>query len=153
VSCISSHGEISNYGPLGPSIPERSKGLSVADFSHVVLSALRLLLSIPLLTALCFPRHDYVSTYDAPDTGEAGTSGLLAPNDTPSQYGTFNSTPAITNPPSPSMADQILPKKPDPKQEIALDPTWSEMFRRLKRLAPYLWPKKSRTLQLLAVCI
>ena len=92
-----------------------------------------------------------MNAYEAPNTAEASSAGLLAPHETQSQYGTFNSTPAITTPSSPNMANQVLPKKPDAKQEIALDPTWSEMFRRLRRLAPYLWPKKSRALKLVVV--
>ncbi|EEB86618.1 hypothetical protein MPER_16362, partial [Moniliophthora perniciosa FA553] len=36
------------------------------------------------------------------------------------------------------------------KPEITLEPTWGEIWRRIKRLSPYLWPKKSRPLQLVA---
>ena len=31
------------------------------------------------------------------------------------------------------------------------NPTWSELYRRLKRITPYLWPKNDRWLQFLAV--
>jgi len=37
------------------------------------------------------------------------------------------------------------------KPEISLEPGWSEIWCRLKRITPYLWPSKSRHLQFLAV--
>jgi hypothetical protein len=39
-----------------------------------------------------------------------------------------------------------------PDKDVDLDPSWNELFRRLRRITPYLWPKKSRPLQLIAVC-
>ena len=43
--------------------------------------------------------------------------------------------------------------QPAPKEkEIDTDPSWGEILRRLRRITPYLWPKKSRSLQLIAVC-
>ncbi len=37
------------------------------------------------------------------------------------------------------------------KEDIALDPSWGEIFARIKHITPYLWPSKSFGLQLLAV--
>lgn len=37
------------------------------------------------------------------------------------------------------------------KEDIALDPSWREIFARIKHITPYLWPSKSFGLQLLAV--
>ena len=44
--------------------------------------------------------------------------------------------------------------QPAPKEkEVDTDPSWSEILRRLRRITPHLWPKKSRSLQLVAVCL
>lgn len=43
--------------------------------------------------------------------------------------------------------------QPAPKEkEVDTDPSWGEILRRLRRITPHLWPKKSRSLQLVAVC-
>jgi ATP-binding cassette subfamily B (MDR/TAP) protein 6 len=34
-----------------------------------------------------------------------------------------------------------------------LDPSWAEIWRRIRRLSPYLWPSRSTYLQLLAVSL
>ena len=39
------------------------------------------------------------------------------------------------------------------KEEVNVDPTWGELLHRLRHIAPYLWPSKSRALQMLAVCV
>jgi hypothetical protein len=41
--------------------------------------------------------------------------------------------------------------QPDEKPDVALDPSWGELGRRLRRISPYLWPSKSISLQFLAV--
>lgn len=44
------------------------------------------------------------------------------------------------------------PKSKAPKELSKYEnPTWSELYRRLKRIMPYLWPKDSARLQFLAV--
>lgn len=45
------------------------------------------------------------------------------------------------------------PKSKAPTRELSKyeNPTWSELYRRLKRITPYLWPKDSSWLQFLAV--
>ena len=90
-----------------------------------------------------------------------------------SKYGTFQAAhPAIppsgpvsrTPTPVPShTADKVssavnttqyianVSKQSDRKPEVALDPSWGEIFRRIKRIAPYLWPSKSIALQFLVV--
>lgn len=37
------------------------------------------------------------------------------------------------------------------EKEINLDPSWGELWTRLRRITPYLWPSKSRGLQVIAV--
>ncbi len=37
------------------------------------------------------------------------------------------------------------------KPEISLEPSWRELWARIRRLGPYLWPKNDRWLQSLAV--
>ena len=44
-----------------------------------------------------------------------------------------------------SNSDESIPR--------ADTPTWAEMWRRMKRISPYLWPKKSVYLQFLAVSL
>lgn len=72
-----------------------------------------------------------------------------------SKYGTFrdprsnlhSSAPATrATTPTPSIGTD----KPETKHEISLEPGWSEIWSRLKRITPYLWPSKSRHLQFLA---
>lgn len=135
-----------------PEIPPQFQ-VSLPEFAHLALAILRLLFSIPLLTALSFPRHNYVSLF-TPTTQEVDPSSAALTTDFQSRYGTFNTTPAVTNPPSPvNGSHSALPKKPDPKEEISLDPSWSELARRIRRLGPYLFPSNNRPLQGLAVCI
>ena len=52
-----------------------------------------------------------------------------------------------------SLSQQGATRSQD-KEEINPDPSWGELLRRLGRITPYLWPSKSRALQVLAVlCI
>jgi ATP-binding cassette subfamily B (MDR/TAP) protein 6 len=89
-------------------------------------------------------------------------------------YGTLDETTnsPVQRAPSPNVPDHVASKiqvrlyapllsnglliprlQSVPKEKDAdTDPTWSELFRRIGHIAPYLWPKKNRTLQLLAVC-
>ncbi len=46
----------------------------------------------------------------------------------------------------------IYPVPQTPRKEVDTDPSWREILRRLRRITPYLWPKNSRPLQLIAVC-
>ncbi|KAF8335769.1 uncharacterized protein EI90DRAFT_3047074 [Cantharellus anzutake] len=163
--------------PVG--IPENptTPALLYSPFVHFALSVLRLLIILPLYPALSHPYHSYVPS-DILRTQQAveqenATNGnsLLVPADTPfeacsgldapkPQYGTFTnvtrqpstlttrtSTPAPSDHPVPK---NPLPKGPDPKAEINLDPSWSEMWHRIRRLFPYLWPRHELKLEALA---
>ncbi|KAF7782451.1 hypothetical protein Agabi119p4_1827 [Agaricus bisporus var. burnettii] len=163
-----------------PHIPETPPHVPVKDLLHFAFPAFRVLLLIPLLASLSSPRVVYASVEtqdsdatlandstfllpsDAGNTLSAGNPSVIAPK--ASKYGTFRdprsnlqaSAPA-TRPTTPAPSTvQTVQDKPESKAEISLEPDWSEIWRRLKRLTPYLWPSKSRYLQLLAsfcVCI
>ncbi|KAJ7594717.1 mitochondrial half-size ABC transporter [Mycena floridula] len=157
---------ISTSGDNGP--------ISTRLLLHIAFPALRILLLLPLLACLCYPRVVYTSVHSdseeatptassfllPPDVGSAPSGGLLpVPNITESsKYGTFRpgrsilqqSTPN-TRAPTPTPSAHT---KSDEKPDVALDPSWSEFLTRIRRLAPYLWPSKSPSLQFLAVmCI
>ncbi|KAJ7755708.1 mitochondrial half-size ABC transporter [Mycena maculata] len=139
----------------------------------VLFPSIRVLAGAILVVALSSPRIVYKAvsqneseggpTTDAsfllppPSTGLSPLSAL--PTDS-TKYGTFR-TPrsglAQSNPatrgPSPLRSEGSDSKQTE-KPEISLDPSWTEMWRRISRLAPYLWPSKSRSLQFLVLlCI
>ncbi|KAJ4468248.1 mitochondrial half-size ABC transporter [Lentinula aciculospora] len=145
--------------------------LSLVMLLHFAFPVFRIVLLLPLLTSLLTPRVVYTSvpaeggaeetTADTslllPEASQTSTGLLAVP--IPSEhakYGTFlptrftlqQSTPTTRAPtPAPS---QTVTEKP----EVPLEPSWSELMQRLKRLSPYLWPSKSHSLQLIAViCI
>ncbi|KAF9007997.1 hypothetical protein BDQ17DRAFT_1455635 [Cyathus striatus] len=145
-------------------------GIAAQHLLHLILPALRVLLLALLLLALFSSRVTY-SSVQVEDEEEpiATASSFLLPSEPAAQqssglstgkYGTFRSshsnihhsapvTRAAT--PAPSTGPD---HKTDTKPEIALDPSWTEIWRRIRRLSPYLWPTKSRYLQLLALlCI
>lgn len=136
-----------------------------------VLTIARVLLLVPLLVTLSQPRVTYTSVISDVEETPPTASSLLLPHDESSapstglaplaakdggvgQYGTFRSTRSgfttRANTPSPSHIVQPKPARKNSK-EIALDPSWSETRQRIGRIAPHLWPSKSRSLQLLAV--
>jgi hypothetical protein len=54
-----------------------------------------------------------------------------------------------------SQVESLIPLPqpvPKEKEEDHNEPTFAEILRRIGRITPYLWPKKSRALQLVAVC-
>ncbi|KAJ7039240.1 mitochondrial half-size ABC transporter [Mycena alexandri] len=139
----------------------------------IIFPALRVLAGSVLVAALASPRIVYKaipqdeneesSATDAsfllppPSTGLSPVSALPADS---TKYGTFRtprsglaqSTPAtrVPSPSPPEGTDVKSGQKPD----IALDPSWGEIWRRISRIVPYLWPSKSRPLQLLVLlCI
>ncbi|KAJ6603106.1 hypothetical protein B0H10DRAFT_1957867 [Mycena sp. CBHHK59/15] len=139
----------------------------------ILFPSLRALTGPILVAALSSPRIVYKTTAgdadeDAPATD---TSFLLPPPSTglspstalpsdASKYGTFRTPRSVLAQSNPAtrVSSPIRPDVTDPKanakSEISLDPSWSEMWRRTSRLAPYLWPSKSRPLQLLCLfCI
>ncbi|KAF8054164.1 mitochondrial half-size ABC transporter [Lyophyllum atratum] len=158
-----------------PHVPESPAKVPIATLLHFAFPVIRVLLLVPLLAALLLPRTVY-STVQSDEDVEAPTptaSSFLLPQEVTSQstglsglsgdaskYGTFQTTRlnlqrsapttrAAT--PAPSTAPD---SKSDAKPEIALDPSWTEIWRRIRRLSPYLWPTKDNYLQLLAsLCI
>ncbi|KAG5719458.1 Heavy metal tolerance protein [Termitomyces sp. T112] len=159
-------------------IPEdRRPNISIVTLLHFAFPALRVLLLVPLVGALLTPRTVYTTLpTDTDEDIEAPTptassfllppgvnlqssqlSGL--PNDS-TKYGTFRtvrsnlqrSVPATrAATPAPSTGPDF---KADTKPEVSLDPSWSEIWRRIRHLGPYLWPAKDSYLQLLAsLCI
>ncbi|KAJ7497117.1 mitochondrial half-size ABC transporter [Mycena latifolia] len=139
----------------------------------ILFPSFRVLAGSILVAALSSPRIVYKAVVHDENEESAATdaSFLLPPPSTglsplsalPSdstKYGTFR-TPrsglAQSNPatrvPSP-LRSEVVDVKSSKKPEISLDPSWSEIWRRISRLAPYLWPSRSRSLQLLVLlCI
>ncbi|KAJ8077054.1 ATP-binding cassette-type vacuolar membrane transporter Hmt1 [Marasmius tenuissimus] len=141
--------------------------LHLEQLLHLVFPIFRLLLLIPLLFVLSSPRVTYLPVETAeneedvgvpslvhPQPAQASTGLLAIPSPERSKYGTFRSSRSAYSQTAPSTrATTPTPSqnKPEAKTEINLEPSWGEIWRRLKRLSPYLWPKKSRPLQLLAL--
>ncbi|KAK7472887.1 ATP-binding cassette-type vacuolar membrane transporter Hmt1 [Stygiomarasmius scandens] len=145
--------------------------LPIRVLLHLAFPVFRVILLLPLFVALSTPRIVYTSV--SPETGAEEQvptdTSLLLPQDAAAQpstglltvpglnadqskYGTFRPSRSqlqqsapTTRTPSPSRV------KTDEKPEISTEPSWSEMYQRLKRLSPYLWPSKSRSLQLIAI--
>jgi ABC-type transport system involved in Fe-S cluster assembly fused permease/ATPase subunit len=87
------------------------------------------------------------------ESSKYGTFRVTRSNLLPSVPVTRAPTPAVTRAPTPvqSTAPGV---KVDTKSEISYNPSWSELWKRLRRLTPYLWPKHSPSLQFLAfLCI
>ncbi|KAL7281143.1 hypothetical protein ACG7TL_004451 [Trametes sanguinea] len=143
---------------------------------HLAFPAFRVLLLVPLFFALLFPRITYVPVETAdeeaptdtslllPAQAAAATSAGLSPlSAEASKYGTFRSGRSVgassgpttrTHTPAPSTIRVPPPKAQEAKEDIALDPSWREIFARIKHIAPYLWPSKSVALQFLAfLCV
>ncbi|EPT00005.1 hypothetical protein FOMPIDRAFT_129886 [Fomitopsis schrenkii] len=149
--------------------------LSIESLLHFVFPTFRVLVLAPLFLALVFPRVAYVPVQngDEPsrsetslllpaEEGDAPSTGLSNVSAESSKYGTFRPTARsrlhasqpTTRTPTPAPSSVSPSKGKDAKEEVALDPSWSEMFARLRRIAPYLWPSKSFPLQILAfLCI
>ncbi|KAJ7124919.1 hypothetical protein C8R44DRAFT_781809 [Mycena epipterygia] len=140
----------------------------------ILFPSFRVLAGAVLVAALSSPRIVYKAVSrdgDNEDSIATDASSLLPPPSTglsplsalPSdstKYGTFRtprsglaqSNPAtrVASPLRPEAVDTKSSEKPD----INLDPSWGEIWQRISRLAPYLWPSKSRSLQLLVLlCI
>lgn len=167
---------------------------------HLAFPSFRVLLLVPLLFVLLFPRVTYVPVETSVEEASTDTTLLLPAQDAAapssglsplsaelSKYGTFRSGRSIgqnsiattrTATPAPSTVRVPPPKAQvsqaarfwcirgvtdacihivlfaDPqeaKEDIALDPSWREIFDRIKHITPYLWPSKSFPLQFLAV--
>jgi hypothetical protein len=149
--------------------------INVSNSLHFALVVLRVLFLTVLVPALYFPRISYVPAVRnvASEDTDASTNLLVSSSlaVSTSQYGTFASSPQTplnitrTHTPSPldnapsSANPQVNPPpaaapgplKPNPRRQVSEDPSWSELGQRLRKLTPYLWPKKDRGLQILAV--
>ncbi|KAJ3915681.1 mitochondrial half-size ABC transporter [Lentinula edodes] len=147
--------------------------LSLVMLLHLAFPIFRIILLVPFLTSLLTPRVVYTSVHEESGSEEIPTdSSLLLPASAASQtstgllavpvpsenakYGTFRptysallqSTPT-TRAPTPAPSQNV-----NEKPEIVLEPSWSELMQRIQHLSPYLWPSKSRSLQLIAIlCI
>ncbi|KAH9945694.1 hypothetical protein B0H21DRAFT_892116 [Amylocystis lapponica] len=147
--------------------------LSIQLLLHLAFPAFRVLLLAPLLIALVFPHVAYVpvqngeeaaptaSSFLLPaENGATSSTGLSPVTAELSKYGTFRPTRSTlqasgptTRTPTPAPSSHIgIPssKQKEVKEEVVLDPTWSEFCVRIKHITPYLWPSKSVSLQLLA---
>ncbi|KAI0058695.1 hypothetical protein BV25DRAFT_1901938 [Artomyces pyxidatus] len=152
----------------GVSIP---KDFALSRLLHFVFPTFRVLLLVPLFIALITPRVTYTAIESADEYSSVPTStSLLLPPEagavasagltTGIKYGTFRSAASA---PTTASGPATRAHTPDPtrvakseakEKEINLDPSWSEIYRRLRRISPYLWPSKSRALQFIAVsCI
>ena len=160
-------------------LTDRIEPFTVRALAHLVFPAFRVLLEVPLLAGLAKPRVSYLPVQNgvADDEVVPTASSLLLPTSDAtapstglsplageaSKYGTFRTSRSLaptasgptTRAPTPAPSTIRVPRKQDSKtqnkEDIALDPSWSELFHRLNRISPYLWPSKSRALQLLAV--
>jgi ATP-binding cassette subfamily B (MDR/TAP) protein 6 len=140
---------------------------------HFGLVVFRVICLSILFPGLFYPRIAYELASRNAEEANASTN-LIAPALLgSSQYGTFVPSPQtpqdITRTHSPAPQDGVPssanpqvsppcpgapgPLKPNPRTEVDEDPTWSEIGRRLRKLTPYLWPKKDRSLQFLAVSL
>ncbi|KAI9429964.1 hypothetical protein H4582DRAFT_2087771, partial [Lactarius indigo] len=140
---------------------------------HFIFPVLRILLLIPLFFALINPLVTYtaITSPEAFEGEPVSTTLLLPPEDGVNtstgltvgtangiKYGTFHSTASAattvsvpaTRPQTPDRGAAKVQSAPKEK-EVDIDPSWDEIIRRLRRITPYLWPKKSRLLQLIAL--
>ncbi|KAF8520373.1 hypothetical protein BU17DRAFT_46726 [Hysterangium stoloniferum] len=146
--------------------------INLPNTLHFGLVVFRVICLSILFPGLLYPRTSYVPASHNGEEANASTNLLGAPPlHGSSQYGTFPSSPQTphditrthspvpqdgapssanpqVNPPRPGAPG---PLKPNPRKEVDEDPTWKELGRRLRRLTPYLWPKKDRGLQFLAL--
>ncbi|KAG5637231.1 hypothetical protein H0H81_005353, partial [Sphagnurus paluster] len=164
--------ERKSHPPHFPESPPKTTIFALLHFSFPVLRALFL---APLLVALLSPRTVYnaVESHEQADNSIPTSSSFLLPQDAAlqsgglsglpvdvSKYGTFRTTRSNLQRSAPTTraatpAPSTGPdSKSDVKPEVSLDPSWTEIWRRIRRLGPYLWPTKDRYLQLLAsLCI
>ncbi|KAG1904356.1 uncharacterized protein F5891DRAFT_41974 [Suillus fuscotomentosus] len=141
----------------------------VPNLLHGVLPLARVLALLPLLVALFFPRVVYLSAQSHGYTEEVDETAplisqhvphqslLLQPEDTdpdgPSstaKYGTFTSRSGPTTRCASPVPGVREPNKTTPR-EVAVDPSWRELFSRLSRIAPHLWPSRYPKLQFIAL--
>ncbi|EJD03189.1 uncharacterized protein FOMMEDRAFT_108336 [Fomitiporia mediterranea MF3/22] len=109
-------------------------------------------------SALLAPAEEGTLTGQGLNTGTQGQSAYGTFGPSRSLAPTATATPR-THTPAPSEAQDVLqtlkapPSKVKAQTETAKleNPSWREMYRRVKRLSPYLWPKNNVWLQFLAM--
>ncbi|KAG2125942.1 hypothetical protein DEU56DRAFT_823368 [Suillus clintonianus] len=140
----------------------------VPNLLHGVLPLARVLALVPLLVALFFPRVVYLSAQSNGYTEEANETAplmsqhvphdslLLQPEDadpdgpsSTAKYGTFVSRSGPTTRCASPIPGVREPSKTTPR-EVAVDPSWRELFTRISRLTPHLWPSHYPKLQFIA---
>lgn len=143
--------------------------LCIPNLLHGVLPLARVLALIPLLVALFFPRVIYLSVQSHGFTEEADETAplisqhvphdslLLQPEDadpdgpsSTAKYGTFTSRSGPTTRCASPIPGVREPNKTIPR-EVAVDPSWRELFTRVSRIAPHLWPSRYPKLQFIAL--
>ncbi|KDN46427.1 hypothetical protein RSAG8_04371, partial [Rhizoctonia solani AG-8 WAC10335] len=158
-----------NPEPHVPETPEPIPAVGIAPAVHFGLTVFRALVLIVLFPTLFFPRTVYEPVEQNGSTSQNGETSLLIPAAAAAsaetsaglaapkaKYGTFNATPSTAPPsrthtPAPSIGG---PSSSANDRTSRAELTWSEIGARLKRLAPYLWPHKNFSLQLLAlICL
>jgi hypothetical protein len=164
-----------------PHVPERHpiSWISAEAAAHFVIPVVRVIVLLPLFCGLLYPRVVYApvepepeisiaaptpvtaSTLLIPGHGQASTglSPLSSLHSEAPKYGTFRSNRSsghsghsapTTRAPTPVPVGNSGEVRP----EVAVDPSWRELGRRLGRITPYLWPSKSKKLQMIAIfCI
>ncbi|KAF5326125.1 hypothetical protein D9611_000133 [Ephemerocybe angulata] len=153
-----------------PHIPENA--IPLQTLLHLGFPALRVLLLVPLLASLLSPRTVYqpvqspdddihiaqptASSFLLPPEAGQQQSSSLSINGDGSKYGTFRPRNNVQSVPQTRAATPVPSTNAgrESKPEISLEPTWGEVWERIRRLTPYLWPSNSRYLQSIAViCI
>ncbi|KAG2153648.1 uncharacterized protein EDB93DRAFT_1248550 [Suillus bovinus] len=140
----------------------------VPNILHGVLPLARVLALLPLLVALFFPRVIYLSAQShgyAEESDETAPlisqhvphgSLLLQPEDadpdgpSTAKYGTFTSRSGPTTRCASPIPGVREPNKTTPR-EVAVDPSWRELFTRVSRIVPHLWPSRYPKLQFIAL--
>ncbi|KAF9047308.1 hypothetical protein BJ165DRAFT_1085878 [Panaeolus papilionaceus] len=145
----------------------------IRHIAPIAFTAFRALVLSILLAGLASPRTIYNSaqSYDDVEDQDPTDSSFLLPqtqgavtpslapsiNGEHSKYGTFRSTHSNlqqsvpgTRPATPALSTATDAKDAS-KPEVSFEPTWSELWRRIVRLAPYLWPAGNKWLQFLAL--
>lgn len=146
----------------------------IPQLLHAVLPLARILALIPLLIALFFPLVVYLPTNgfhaqvdeSAPLISQDPScvprdSLLLQPEDqdpdtdgpSTGKYGTFTSRSGPTTRCA-SPVPGVQESKKTSTREVALDPSWRELFTRISHLTPHLWPSQYPKLQFIAfICL
>ncbi|KAG1878177.1 mitochondrial half-size ABC transporter [Suillus subluteus] len=141
----------------------------IPNLLHGVLPLARVLALLPLLVALFFPHVVYLAAQSRGYTEEADETAplvsqhvphdslLLQPEDadpdgpsSTAKYGTFTSRSGPTTRSASPVPGVREPTKTT-SREVAVDPSWRELFTRISRITPHLWPSRYPKLQFIAL--